>query len=70
MKPKEFNKKLFLNKRTIAHLGNKEMSGAHGGGASVKPTCIPIATRSCPTNDSYPAGGACCCGGDTTIEIC
>jgi hypothetical protein len=70
MKPKEFNKKLFLNKRTIAHLGNKEMSKAHGGISVPHPKCPIEATRSCPTNDSYPAGGACCCGGDTTIEIC
>ena len=68
MKTREFNKKLFLNKRTIAYLGNREMFKAHGGYDPTDP--IPRATNSCPTNDSYPPDGPCCCGGDTTIEIC
>lgn len=70
MKPKEINRKLFLSKRTIAHLSNREMTAAYGGVTTIPKKCDPVheATRSCPTNNSD--GLACCCGGDTTIEIC
>jgi hypothetical protein len=59
MKPKQFSKKLMLNKQTVAHLGNKEMSAAHGGtgdtavaGCVRPPTfdpCITFGLYSCPT---------------------
>lgn len=68
MKPKEFYKKLILNKRTIAHLDRNEMKEAHGGFTVPNPKCQVEATRSCPTNDSNDL--ACCCGGDTTLDIC
>jgi len=48
MKPKEFVRKLNLNKKTIADLNNGEMKNAHGGGtAPVTHTCG--GTCSCPT---------------------
>ena len=31
MKTKKFEKKLSLNKKTVANLSNKEMFGVHGG---------------------------------------
>lgn len=31
MKPKNFNKKLTLNKKTISHLGNSEMDNVYAG---------------------------------------
>lgn len=40
MKIKKFHKKLVLNKKTIAHLGNREQDVVKGG----EPT------RSCPSN--------------------
>lgn len=31
MKPRGFNKKLFLNKTTVANLSNRQMSNVYGG---------------------------------------
>ena len=39
MKIKKFNKKLALNKETIAHLDNHQMKNAAGGGVTVTCTC-------------------------------
>jgi natural product precursor len=39
MKPKKLDKKLTLNKMTIARLDNHEMKGARGGGTSRPTQC-------------------------------
>ena len=60
MKSKNFSKKLMLNKKTIAHLDNKEMKVAHGGtGDTEEPGCaVPGTLTECPipniTNPCYP----------------
>ena len=41
MKLKTFTKKLNLNKKTIAHLDNREMNVLRGG-ANTRPTKCPI----------------------------
>ena len=68
MKSKKFDKKLNLNKKTVANLNRMAMNEAYGG-YKPKPS-IPfcIETNSCPTNNS-DAGGACCCG-DPSFNIC
>ncbi len=48
---KEFNKKLALNKETVAHLDGSEMKEVAGGGATKPPTrcdCYSADTN-CPT---------------------
>ena len=45
MKTKTFNKRLILNKRTVADLNNREMSGVHGGFVSYPPECNTNATN-------------------------
>jgi hypothetical protein len=44
MKPKKVNKRLFLNKRTVANLGNSEMNDVRGGDI----------TETCPRQCSVP----------------
>jgi len=49
MKTKIFNKKLSLNKKTVADLNNKEMQGVHGGAETVERTiCITKCATDCP----------------------
>ncbi|MCU0288075.1 MAG: class I lanthipeptide [Acidobacteria bacterium] len=67
MKPKNFNKKLMLNKKTVAHLDNNEMNKAHGG---VHPSaiggCPTYGRGSCPTECytvEYNPNSAPCCAG-------
>lgn len=57
MKPKMFNKKLFLNKKTIANLVNGEMNGVYGGAKcdTFTTTCNP-----CAFIESYCGGPATC----------
>jgi hypothetical protein len=51
MKPKDFRKKLILNKNTIADLNNKGMKGLGGGlGPVLFPSC-ETCTNCGPTND-------------------
>ena len=48
MKSKKFDKKLVLNKKTVAHLNNEEMVAANGGIIlSPMPTCVWICTETC-----------------------
>jgi hypothetical protein len=47
MKTKTFNKKLFLNKETIAHLKVEEMSRVPGG-IGYTPKCMMTIPVSCP----------------------
>lgn len=63
MKNKPFNKKLVLNKKTIAHLNIIQLSNVKGGGLSEPDTC----NTDCCTTDycSEPEF----CGGDT-IRTC
>ena len=63
MKIKNFNKKLALNKQTIANLGSKEMQKIAGGEETVTrvcyscietcmtecPICTDLCTDGCPT---------------------
>lgn len=65
MKPRNFNKKLSLNKKTIAHLNNYDMKTLRGGIDPVTHTCsegkpcpdtytqVPYATCTCFTNCYY-----------------
>jgi natural product precursor len=45
MKTKKFEKKLSLNKKTIADLDSKEMGAVKGGYKLTIPTCIITCTR-------------------------
>ncbi|MDQ1354004.1 MAG: hypothetical protein QG657_4313 [Acidobacteriota bacterium] len=68
MKPKNFNKKLMLNKKTVAHLGNNEMNAAHGGRpVSLDGECPTYGKVSCPTvcytlNYTDHLSDPCCAG--------
>ena len=57
MKPKNFSKKLMLNKKTIAHLDNNEMKAAHGGtGDTGDPGCVvQVTLTECPIPNTLPA---------------
>ncbi len=65
MKIKKFNKRLSLNKKTIADLNNKEMKNLHGGGPVSELTDCPScrATVCCP-----PTLGTACWV--SCVEIC
>jgi len=67
MKPKKFNKKLVLRKKTIADLSNGRLDNVKGG-FTPSPchisddTCL-ITCRTCNTCDTCPSAGlriACC----------
>jgi len=51
MKPKNFSKKLILNKKTVADLNNKEMKEVVGGFPNTPPCFTfsywPIACKAC-----------------------
>lgn len=53
MKPKKSNKKLFLNKKTVAHLSGSKMGSAYGGkggaytGNSVIYCCLTVPPTDC-----------------------
>jgi hypothetical protein len=51
MKMKTFLKKLVLNKKTIANLGNGDMSDVKGGGSKDLCTQGAVCTRDC---ESFP----------------
>lgn len=61
MKTKSFDRKLTLNKKTIADLNNGEKAGIHGGG--IKPD-ISVIFEICPTEVT------CCSGGGDSVYIC
>lgn len=46
MKPKTFNKKLAINKRTVANLGNKEMNAVNAA-VGIETSKVPICWVSC-----------------------
>lgn len=49
MKPKTFNKKLSLNKKTIVNLNNKEMKAVAGGMSGTKcPSVCCVVIQQCP----------------------
>jgi natural product precursor len=74
MKTKKLNKKLMLNKNTVANLDNHDMGRAYGG---VTDTCTTMCTQEqskcpekCPLTDTtVPSGitGCFCTGGDCNI---
>jgi bacteriocin-like protein len=47
MKTKTFNKKLSLNKKTVANLNDKEMQGIYGGETVEKTVCITRCVSDC-----------------------
>jgi hypothetical protein len=48
MKTKRFDKKLSLNKKTIARLNDGEMVDVNGGFViTIMPTCVVICTETC-----------------------
>jgi len=47
MKTKKFNKRLSLNKKTIADLNGKEMKNAIGGVSGVDTTCLETRLITC-----------------------
>ena len=67
MKSKKFNKKIHLNKGTVANLDHKEMNYVYGGiDAPPEPeltlmigSCVPGCTDGCCTQGTS-AGGFCC----------
>lgn len=67
MKAKRFNKKLHLNKKTVANLNHNEMTVVYGGkDAPPEPepsielySCEPGCTDGCCTQGTS-AGGFCC----------
>jgi hypothetical protein len=61
MKTKTFNKKLFLNKETIAHLKVEEMSQVPGG-FGITPKCwISNGEETCPPCEPPTAAATCTC---------
>jgi hypothetical protein len=63
MKTRKFQKKLSLNKATIADLSNKELSKIDGAGIAPPIPCRDTDDRSnCPTGWTCPSGcsGMCC----------
>jgi hypothetical protein len=56
MKTKKFNKKLALNKKTVADLNGSDMDYAHGGG--IPPCELTQGHSTCPTAD-ISCGGTC-----------
>ncbi|MCP4148765.1 MAG: hypothetical protein GY757_13540 [bacterium] len=58
MKTKSFKKKLTLNKKTIANIGNEEMSDLKGGAITV--TITLLCTRNvCLTADCFTRKASC-----------
>ncbi|MCU0284964.1 MAG: class I lanthipeptide [Acidobacteria bacterium] len=66
MKPKNFSKKLMLNKKTVVHLDNNEMNGANGGAVTYTQdvNCLTYGKNSCPTAcytiEYNPLSAPCC----------
>jgi len=54
MKTKHFDKKLVLNKKTIAHLGYGDMKAVEGGGP---PTCVTIGADTCISFEGWTCTG-------------
>jgi hypothetical protein len=50
MKPKKFNKKLFLNKKTVANLNNWQMTGLRGGKATEDSVEVCCPSQTCQTD--------------------
>lgn len=61
MKTKKFNKKLGLNKKTIAELGDSSMGNVNGGGTILETNCVQ-----CPTLINCTRGVTVC----ETISPC
>ena len=60
MKTKKFNRKLDLNKRTIANLDNRQMNAIAGG---TIPTYWTICGQTCETPGCETLQTLCDCGG-------
>jgi hypothetical protein len=72
MKPKKIGKKLVLNKETISHLTQKEISVVHGGdnGLSDYETCKSLLSycfTQCVTNCVYQTKMCCLSNGCTIV---
>jgi hypothetical protein len=77
MKSKKFQKKLSLNKKTVADLNPGAMNGVRGGGTvtSVNVVCIPTAlvctvTCTCPTINTCETYCGTCATNCGTCEPC
>ncbi len=57
---KKLNKKLVINKETIANLNNEQQFQVLGGGIAQTNDCVGIHTDSCPTNSCQPSCGDSC----------
>lgn len=53
MKTKPFDKKLVLNKKTVAHLNNSEMKAVEGGDM---PLCVTIGADTCISYEGWTCG--------------
>ncbi len=49
----QINKKLALNKKTIAPLGHQQMNGIHGGTLPTEMFCKTTRDYPCPTDPTY-----------------
>jgi hypothetical protein len=70
MKPKKIEKKLFLNKKTIAHLNNGQLGKAKGGGDTTScDTCETCQTNcSCTCETCVWTVTGCYCTGHKTCD--
>jgi hypothetical protein len=63
MRKKRFDKKLVLNKKTVAHLNKGDMNSVEGGKKDCVsipfPTCASYQGWTCPTNDPSIVGPCC-----------
>jgi hypothetical protein len=64
MKPREFNQKLSLNKKTVANLNSAEMRDAYGG---VHPSVLSLCV-SCPSSP-LSIVNCCICKEDQLTEF-
>jgi hypothetical protein len=60
MKTKHFDKKLVLNKKTIAHLGSDELNAVNGGlsaNTTCPEVCMILSKPTCPGLTTCPLTG-------------
>jgi len=61
MKRRKLNKRLALNKKTVADLNSHQMTNVHGGDVSGLPTCGVsncCETLDCPVQETSGCGGS------------
>jgi hypothetical protein len=75
MKPRKFERKLALNKKTITNLNTRDLGKLHGGGpiTFLDPTCPEVCdpTRECSIGGcTYTCGETCTCIPGCSVRIC